>query len=66
MSTHNIPFFNVEKKITLNYSKSADMGFFSLGTQEQLQNSRGKRAISVRATEGILYNFAHVLMLIIL
>ena len=28
MSTHNIPFLNMKKKITLNYLKSADMGFF--------------------------------------
>ena len=30
------------------------MSFF-LGTQEQVRNSRGKRAISVRATEVLLY-----------
>ena len=30
------------------------MGFF-LGTQERVRNSRGKRAISVRATEVLLY-----------
>ena len=29
------------------------MGFFQ-GTQEQVRNSHGKRAISVRATEGLL------------
>ena len=33
---------------------SAAMGFF-LGTQERVRNSRGKRAISVQATEGLLY-----------
>ena len=38
--------FIIKKKITLNYPKSAAMGFF-LGTQERVQNSRGKRAISV-------------------
>ena len=31
------------------------MGFF-LGTQEGVRNNRGKRAISVRATEVLLYN----------
>ena len=31
------------------------MGFFLLGTQERVRNSRGKRAISVRATEVQLY-----------
>ena len=40
-------FFNkIKRKITLNYPKSADKGFF-LGTQERVRNSRGKRAISV-------------------
>ena len=33
---------------------SAAMGLF-LGTQERVRNSRGKRAISVRATEVLLY-----------
>ena len=33
-----------------NHPKSAAMGFFQ-GTQERVRNSRGKRAISVRATE---------------
>ena len=40
-------------KITLNYPKSAAKGFF-LRTQERVRNSRGKRAISVRATEVLL------------
>ena len=31
MSTHNIPFSISKKKITLNYPKSAAMGFFSNG-----------------------------------
>ena len=46
--------FNIKIKITLNYPKSADNVFF-LGTQERVRNSRGKRAISVRATEVLLY-----------
>ena len=29
---------------------------FFQGTQERVQNSRGKRVSSVRATEGLLYN----------
>ena len=53
MSTHNIPFSKSNKKITINYLKYAGMGF-CLGTQEQFQNSRGKQAISVRATEVLL------------
>ena len=28
MSTHNIPFSILKKKISLNYPKSAAMGFF--------------------------------------
>ena len=39
---------------TLNYPKSAAMEFFQ-GTQERVRNSRGKRAISVRAIEVLLY-----------
>ena len=55
MSTHNIPFsIKKKKKITLNYPKSAAMRFFQ-GTQERVRNSHGKRAISVRATEVLLY-----------
>ena len=27
MSTHNIPFLNIKKKVILNYPKSAAMGF---------------------------------------
>ena len=55
MSTHNIPFSTIKKKITLIIPKSETKGFF-LGTQEQVRNSRGKRAISVRATEVLLYS----------
>ena len=45
--------FYIKKKFTLNYPKSAAKGFF-IGTQERVQNSHGKRAISVRATEVLL------------
>ena len=44
----------MNKKSILNYPKSAAMFFFQ-GTQELVRNSRGKRAISVRATEVLLY-----------
>ena len=54
MSTHNIQFLNMKKKITLSYTKSAAMRFFQ-GTKERVRNSSGKRVISVRATEGLLY-----------
>ena len=46
--------FTIKKKISLDYPKSAAMDFF-LETQERIRNSRGKRAISVRATEVLLY-----------
>ena len=44
----------MNKKNTLNYPKSAAMGFFPR-EQEWVQNSRGKQAISVRAIEVLLY-----------
>ena len=47
--------FIINKIITPDYSKSADTGFFSLGTQEGVPNSCGKRVIGVRATEVLLY-----------
>ena len=47
--------FIIKKKITPDFSKSATMGFVFLGTQERVRNSRGKRAISVQATEVLLY-----------
>ena len=45
---------DIKKKIALNYPKSAAMRFFK-GTQKRIRNSHGKRAISVRATEVLLY-----------
>ena len=51
MSTHNIPF-QYKKE---NHPKSAAMEFFIKRAPERVQNSRSKRAISVRATEGLLY-----------
>ena len=44
----------ITKKITLNYPKSVAKDFFHR-TQERVRNSRGKQAISVRATEVLLY-----------
>ena len=49
---------NIKKKTTLNYPKYDNVcsyGIFSQGTQERVRNSRGKRAISVRAIEVLLY-----------
>ena len=54
MSTHNIPFFeHIKKKITLNFPNLQPRDYFQ-GTQERVRNSRGKLAISVRATEVLL------------
>ena len=39
-----------KRKITLNYPKSAAVGI-SQGAQERVRKSRGRRAISVRATK---------------
>ena len=47
--------FNMNKKDTINYPKSAAMGLFFQGTQEWVRNSCGKRATSVRAIEVLLY-----------
>ena len=47
--------YKKKKKITLNYPKSAAMGLFE-GTQERVQNSHGKPAISIQGTEGLLCN----------
>ena len=49
---------NIKKKITRNYSKYNNVcsyGTFLSGTQERVRNSCGKQAISVRATEVLLY-----------
>ena len=54
ISTHSISFLIVKKKITINYSKYAAMGFFQ-GTKVRVRKSRGKRAISVRADEVLPY-----------
>ena len=54
MKTHNIPFPSMKTKIILNYPKSAAMEFFQ-GTQKRVRSSRGKRPISVRAIEVLLY-----------
>ena len=57
MSTRNIPFSMLKKKKKDNrikYAKSAAMGFCQW-SQARVRNSRGKRAISVRATEVLLY-----------
>ena len=42
-------------------SQFLSYGFFLQGTQERVRNSRGKRAISVRVTEVLLYYFFYIL-----
>ena len=54
MSTHNIPFSIYKRKSTLIIQNLQRWDFFQ-GTQERVQNTPGKRAITVRATEGLLY-----------
>ena len=58
MSTHNIQhtIFKIKKKNhpKLSIHISAVVGIFQ-GTQEEVRNSHGRRAISVRATEVLLY-----------
>ena len=49
---------SIKKKIILNYPKynnDCSFGIFSLGIQERVRNSRGKRAIGVRAIVVLLY-----------
>ena len=55
--TYNIPLSRLKTKspeIIPNTIMSAAVGFL-LGTQERIRNSRDKRAISVRASEVLLY-----------
>ena len=47
----------MKKKISLKYAKYNNVcryGIILLGTQERVENSHGKRAISIRATEALL------------
>ena len=46
MSTHNIPFSIIIKKITIYYPKSAAMEFF-----QPVRNSGGKQATSILISE---------------
>ena len=54
MSTHNIPFSIYQRK-SPNIVINLQLWDFFQGTQERVRNSCGKRAISVRATEVLLY-----------
>ena len=59
MSTYNIPF---QDKIEHHPKLTEICSYknFSQGTQERVRNSHGKRAISVRAIEVVLYMKMHV------
>ena len=52
--------YEKEKKQTPKLSQFCSYGIFP-GTPERVRNSRGKRAISVRAIEVLLYFFKRVL-----
>ena len=47
--------FNIKKRKSAEIILNLQLYDFFLGTQERVRNSRGKRAISVRATEVLLY-----------
>ena len=55
MSTHNIPFsIYIKKENHPKLSQICSYGIFFQETQDRVRNSRGKRAINVQATEGLL------------
>ena len=54
ISTLNIPFFNIKRNSSYIIPNLPLWDLFQ-GTQERVQTSHGKRAISVRATEVLLY-----------
>ena len=53
-NTHHTIIIIKKKENHPKWSKIA-LECFWLGTQQRVRNIRGKRAISVRATEGLLY-----------
>ena len=57
MGTHNIPFSIKKREKSHSVIPNLQPRDFFLGTQERVRNSRGKRAISVRAIEVLLYFF---------
>ena len=54
MRTHNI-LFQYEEEKHPKISQICSYGSFFQGIQERVRNSHGKRAISVRAIEVLLY-----------
>ena len=59
MSTQNIHFQDkiTDLKLSQFYQNISRYGKKFLRTQDQVQNSRGKQAISIQATEVLLYVF---------
>ena len=57
MSTYNIHFQDkmIALKLSQHYYYISSHGEKFQGTQNRVRNSRGKRATSVRAIEGLLY-----------
>ena len=55
MSTLNIPFSIYKRKLTKIIPNLQLLDIFQ-GTQRRVRNSRGKRTISLRSTEVLLYN----------
>ena len=53
MSTHNLPF-QYKKENHPKLLETCSYRILFEGSQERVRNSRGKRAISVRATEVLL------------
>ena len=54
--------FTMKKEKYPKLSQICSYGIFFQGTQERVRNRRGKPAISVRATEGLLYKQLHQLL----
>ena len=53
--THNIPF-SIEERKSPQIIPNLQLWNFFQGTQKRVRNSPGKRAISVRAIEVLLYS----------
>ena len=52
---HTISNINRKSSKFIPNKMSAATVWFLLGTQDRVRNSRGKRAVSIRATEVLLY-----------
>ena len=54
MNTYNIPFLNTKKKITLNYPKSAAMGFFPNGPMNKFETMIQSKP-TLKTSTGIIH-----------